>query len=409
VEFRNYDPERDKDALHRLWMGIGWLERGQEEAMDLFIGCGRALVADVDGEAEALAASVPGTICYLDEELPFSALTAVTTSRMLRKRGVAKRLTSLVVAHDAADGALVAGLGMFEQGFYDQIGFGAGGYENWVAFDPAQLKVPTPERLPRRITRDDWIMVHATRLSRMRVHGSCNLIPAEVTRAEMLGAKNGFGFGYCDAPDDELSHCFWCLTKEPESGPYYVRWMAYQTWEQFLELMGLFKGWGDQVRLVRMREPPGIQLQDLLQQPFRRRQVSEKSKFETGIHASAYWQMRMCDLVTCLAHTHLKGGEVRFNLALADPIERFLDDATPWRGIGGYYVVTLGPSSAAEIGVDATLPTLKASVGAFTRMWLGVRSATSLAVTDDLSGPQELLQELDTVLRIPEPKWDWDF
>jgi len=49
-------------------------------------------------------------------------------------------------------------------------------------------------------------------------------------------------------------------------------------------------------------------------------------------------------------------------------------------------------------------------VGAFTRLWLGVRSATSLAVTDDLSGPQELLRELDDVLLcFPDPKWDWDF
>jgi len=82
---------------------------------------------------------------------------------------------------------------------------------------------------------------------------------------------------------------------------------------------------GNQVRLVRMREPPGIQFQDLLDQPFKRRQVSEKAKFETVIRATAYWQMRICDLMGCLARTHLRGGEVRFNLALHDGIERFLE------------------------------------------------------------------------------------
>ena len=72
-------------------------------------------------------------------------------------------------------------------------------------------------------------------------------------------------------------------------------------------------------------------------------------------------------------------------------------------------MVTLGPLSGAVVGVDGALPTLSASVGAFTRMWLGVRPATGLAVTDDLSGPQELLEELDGVLRLPDPKPDWDF
>jgi len=329
LEFRNYDPERDKEALHRLWIGIGWLEKGKEEGMDLFIGCGRTLVAEVNGEAEALVSSMPGTMRYLDEELWLSALTAVTISRMLRKRGVAKRLTSQLIAKDAVEGAMLAGLGMFEQGFYNQLGFGTGGYEHWIALDPAHLRVPSPERLPRRIAKGDWAIAHAARLARMQGHGSCNLIPVEFTRASMLDAKNGFGFGFCDGPDGELTHYFWCSTKEPESGPYNVQWMAYQTWEQFLELMGLLRSFGDQVRLVWMREPPGIQLQDLLDQPFKRRQVSEKAKFETVIRATAYWQMRICDLMGCLARTHLRGGEVRFNLALHDGIERFLDQSAP--------------------------------------------------------------------------------
>ena len=101
--------------------------------------------------------------------------------------------------------------------------------------------------------------------------------------------------------------------------------------------------------------------------------------------------------------------EVRLDLALSDPIECLLDKGAPWRGIGGDYVVTLGPSSNAEPGVDAALPTLTASVGAFTRMRLGVRPATGLAVTDELAGPWQLLTELDCMLRLPEPKQDGTF
>jgi len=409
VELRNYDPKKDKKAVQRIWREIGWLEKGQEEAMDLFIECGRALVADISGEAECLVASVPGTIRYLDEELSFSALTAVTTSRIARRRGLARRLTAQLVAADAADGALVAGLGIFEQGFYDQLGFGSGGYEYWVSFDPSQLKIDYKPRLPRRINSDDWALVHTARLRRRRGHGSCNLDPPEITRAEMLWTKNGFGLGYCDGPGGELTHHFWCQVKDAEHGPYHVQWMTFQTPEQFLELMALIKSLGDQIRLVEMREPQSIQIQDLLERPFWRHQVSEKSRFESDIHTSAYWQVRICDLLGCLAQTHLRGGQVRFNLKLSDPIERFLDNDAPWRGITGDYVVTLGPSSGAERGMDTALPTLEASVDAFTRMWLGVRPASGLAVTDELHGPRELLEELDWLLCLPDPKPGWDF
>ena len=39
----------------------------------------------------------------------------------------------------------------------------------------------------------------------------------------------------------------------------------------------------------------------------------------------------------------------------------------------------------------------------------GVRSATSLSVTDELSGPRELLDELDWAFRLPVPHPDWEF
>ncbi|MBM3135274.1 MAG: hypothetical protein FJZ89_08355, partial [Chloroflexi bacterium] len=191
--------------------------------------------------------------------------------------------------------------------------------------------------------------------------------------------------------------------------PHEVWLMVFQTAEQFRELMALLQSLGDQVRAVGLREPPGIQIQDLLEQPFRQRALTKGSKFESSSRASAYWQVRLLDLPGCLARTHLPGPEVRFNLKLTDPLEPLLDESAPWHGVAGDYVVTLGPSSGAEPGRDAALPTLAASVGAFTRLWLGVRPATSLAVTDDLSGPPALLANLDRVLRLPAPKPDWDF
>lgn len=407
--FREYNPETDREAVLRIWKEVSWIEDSQqEEIADIFIAGCRGFVAQVGGAAECFVNTTPATMRYLDQDLTFSAVAGVTTSRVARKQGLASRLTARAVAADAADGVLVAGLGIFEQGFYNQLGFGSGGYEHWISFDPARLRVAVNPRIPRRVAAADWAAVHASRLARLRGHGGCNLLSPEITRAEMMWAKSGFGLGYYDGPKGELTHHVWCKA-EGEHGPYSVYWMSYQTANQFLELMALLRNLGDQVRLVKMREPPGIQLQDMLQQPFKHRQMTEKSKFEGRMHASAYWQMRMCDLLGCLERTHLRCDELRFNLKLADPIERYLDDDTPWRGVGGDYVVALGSSSGAEPGADDGLPTLAASVGAFTRLWLGVRPATGLAVTDELDGPPELLERLDWALLLPEPKPDWDF
>jgi len=406
--FRNYDPERDRDAVHRIWLETNWLEKGKEERMDVFVGSTKALVAELNGEAETLVLSTPGLIHYLGQDLPAAGITGVTTSRIARKQGFASRLTARSIAVNAAEGAQVVGLGMFDQGFYNQLGFGTGSYDYWTKFDPAHLRVQVKARVPRRLTVEDYDMVHASRLARKRVHGAFSFFPADMTRAEMMWTKNGFGLGYCDGPNGELTHHFWCKA-DGEHGPYRVIWMSYQTTVQLLELMALFKNLGDQVHVISMVEPPGIQLQDLLSKPFRRHHIGEKSKYETGTEAWAWWQARICDLPGCLSHTRLEGESVRFNLKLSDPIEDFLPEDAPWRGVGGEYVVTLGHASSADLGIDPALPTLSASVGAFTRMWLGVLPASGLAMTDDLEGPPSLIEALDRTVRLPQPRPDWDF
>ena len=48
MKLRDYDHEKDRTAVHRIWREIGWIgrEKHEEEALDIFIGCGRALVAE---------------------------------------------------------------------------------------------------------------------------------------------------------------------------------------------------------------------------------------------------------------------------------------------------------------------------------------------------------------------------
>lgn len=409
MHYRTYDPQKDLEAVHRIWMETGWLEKGKEEIMDTVVSAGRAIVADLNGEPECLILTAWGTTRYVDQDLTMSAVTGVTTSRIARKQGLASRLTAQAIAIDAAEGAHIAMLGMFEQGYYNQLGFGTHAYEHVVIFDPAEINVQRRARVPRRLKLEDAEAVHAARLARPRFHGSCNLLSSALTRVDMMWTENGFGLGYNDGADGALSHFFWGGTKSAERGPYNIHFMVWHTADQFLELMALIKSLGDQVLAVKMHEPPRIQIQDILLQPFKQRALTQNSPYASIMRAAAWSQTRICDLPGCLERTHLRGSRVRFNLRLSDPITAYLDETQPWRGAGGDYVVTLGPSSGAERGVDPALPSLTASVNAFTRLWLGIRPASGLAVTDDISGPPALLEELDWALRLPDFHPDWEF
>jgi len=411
VVIRNYEPDRDKEAVRRIWREVGWIskEKREEEAFAVFLDSTRVVVAELNGAAESAAMTVPGSLRYQEEELAFAGIAGVTTSHIARKQGLAAKLTAHSVARSAADGAQVVGLGMFEQGYYNKLGFGSGSYVHTFAFDPATLTVTGKARVPRRLTSADWEAVHASRLGRWRRHGSCNLFSGGMTRADMLWPENGFGFGYYDGPNGALTHHVWLQAKKMGHGPYRIAWLAYQTASQFLELLSFIKSLGDQVHSIVLDEPPGIQIQDFIRQPFKQHQISKRGDFPAQRMATAYWQARICDVAGCVQKTRLPGESVRFNLRLSDPIVPFLDEKAPWRGVSGDYIITFGPESRAVAGQSDALPTLTASVGAFTRLWLGVRPATGLAISDALAGPDDLLARLDSVLCLPIPQYDWDF
>lgn len=407
---RDYNPEQDREAAHRIWQEVGWIEDNdkQKKAVDVHLSGARALVAEINGAAECLVAAMPGQIRHLDATLPMSAVTGVTTSLIARKKGLAKRLTATLIAQEAAAGAAVSGLGIFEQGFYNQLGFGSLGYVHLLSFDPAQLNIKQKFRVPLRLGEADSARIHAALHQRMPAHGAVCIDPLEFVQAEMGWYENPVILGYADGPDEAITHCI-VGNMKGEHGPLRVDLMIYQTWEQYLELLALIKSMGDQIRLVRVVEPATIQFQDFLKQPFRFQQLTDKSEYANRSRASAFMQVRINDVSACMAATHLPGSDtVRFNLKLADPIKKHLDGGA-WQGAGGEYVITLGHESAAATGQDASLPTLEASVGAFTRLWMGVRPASGLAVSDKLSGPPELLAALDRVVRLPQPHVEWLF
>ncbi len=388
---------------------MGWIEKDQEKIMDTFLeGC-QVLVADLGGSAEALAASSQGSIVHRETDLSLCAVCAVTTGYAGRRQGLASRLTAELVSIGAADGAEVAGLGMFDQGYYDKLGFGSGPYESWLGFDPATLQIDIKPPPPIRLSPDDHEMVHRARLERKRVHGNATLFSEKLTKADMEWSKKGFGLGYMDSDGENLTHHFWCGYVSGENGPYTVNWMCYRDYFELLELLALIRNLGDQVSLVRLSEPSAIQLQDLLKTPFRQMRRTRNSKFETSHKAYAYWQMRICDMEACMGKTHLPSPDISFNLKVTDPIEKYLDTTERWRGVAGDHTITLGAESKAGRGCTSGLPVLEASVGAFTRMWFGVRPTSGLAVTDEIAGSASLLADLDNVIRVPVPSNDWEY
>ncbi len=409
MSFRDYDPQRDLKAVQRIWKECGWVKNEEEAAaIEDFLTGGDTLVATIEGEAECCVHSTIGDIRYQDETLNFGGVSSVTTSHIARKSGFARKLTARILAIQAEQGMDVSGLGMFDQGFYDKVGFGTGSYENWIKFDPSALNVNYPFRPPQRLTREDFAEVHHAMMSRHKSHGNVCLHSVQQIKAELASTENSYGLGYYDGPDNTLSHFIWGEMKG-EHGPYTITWRAYQTTDQLLELLTLIKSLGDQVHQIGTLEFGEIQFQDLLVQPFRTKRITKSGPFEQSLSAIAYWQLRILNLNACLAKTHLNTPPVKFNLQLSDPVAEHLDQGSNWKGVAGDYVIEFGSESSATSGAQKSLPTLKTTVNAFTRLWFGVRPASSLAITDQLSGDAELITALDNSLRLPRPHLGWDF
>ncbi|MBL4681460.1 MAG: GNAT family N-acetyltransferase [Pseudomonadales bacterium] len=407
--FREFVEEKDIKAVKQIWLECGWIKDIETDGIyvkDYFQASEDALVALINDEAECAVKSTKGIMQYLDERFDMAAITGVTTSRISRKLGFARELTAELVARQANAGYPLSSLGMFEQGFYDQLGFGTGCYEHWIKFDPATLTVPNPTRPPVRLGIKDSQAMHTAMCARTANHGSVNLLSPLFYETEMKMTENGFGLGFFE--EGKLSHFIWGKS-EGENGPLVVTFIAYKNKTQFLELLSLLKAQADQINQVCILEPGHIQLQDLLKQPFRSRGMTAKGQFSHESRAAAYWQIRILDLYACLAKTHLNGPSLNFNLTLSDPIESSLPEDSLWRGIAGDYAITLGTMSSAEPVHQTDLPTLKASVNEFTRMWLGVRSASELAISTSLSAEPGLLKRLDETLRLPKPFLGWDY
>lgn len=406
MDIRPFDLKEDIRAVERIWYECGWVENETQAGfVKDFLSTGSCIVGCLDGTAECQVHTVPGTMNHLDQPLKLCAVTAVTTSRVARKQGFARVMTAQQLAAGAADGAEVAALGMFDQGFYDQVGFGTGAYEHMIRFDPATLQVDVPFRVPSRLTNEHWADVHGAMAGRMKHHGAVVLDPPILMKGELGWHDNGFGLGYYDG--GTLSHFFWGDAKD-EHGPYEISFMAYRSIDELLELLSLIRSMGDQVSSFVMQEPAHLQLQTLLKQPFRNRRNTFRSTFENIHRTAAWWQVRLLDVGACLGRFSWPGQAFEFNLMLSDPVADFLPD-DGWQGVGGEYVVRIGERSGAQAGARTGLPTLTASINTFSRLFFGIASATQQLVAADFDAPEPLVQKLDAAFCLPRVTTSWDF
>ncbi len=405
MKYRKYDHEKDKEAVFRIWNEVGWCSEEDSYWFKSFIPQSRALVAEVNGEAECLVLSDFGDYLYDSAHLKFSAITGVTTSLIARKQKLALKLTAMKIAEDALDGADLTGLGFFEQGFYNLLGYGNGSYEHFFTFVPSSLNVKRTIPVPQRLDLENAKEIYKVRAKRHRVHGSV-VLPEHCSTGDLQEREGYQGYGFRDKKG-ELSHLIWLFGKGKEHGPFYVRFI-YQNYEQFLDLLALIKSFGEQIYAVKIIEPAGIQFQDFLDRPFILRGLSEKGNYENVMRATCWWQMRILNLENCLAKMKTEK-KVKFNLRLNDPISKYLDDKSKWKGISGDYIISLGTKSSAKKGFDKSLMTMEAGVGAFSRLWSGGLKATELSISDELKAPKKLLARLDKAIQLPKPHYDWDF
>lgn len=89
MNYRVYNPEKDKEAAHRMGLEAGWIEKDNTKPMDILIEPLRTIVVDVNCEPECLVVSMLGDIDYIGERLIFSCIAAVTTSLVARRQKLA--------------------------------------------------------------------------------------------------------------------------------------------------------------------------------------------------------------------------------------------------------------------------------------------------------------------------------
>ena len=178
-------------------------------------------------------------------------------------------------------------------------------------------------------------------------------------------SEDAFGLGF--DTNGKLSHFIWVTTKEAH-GPYRVEWLGLRKRRTVIRAVGVAQVLSDQLYSVKMMEPPEIQLQSLLQRPFRTQAINEEGKHAAAQETYAWYQLRILDVPACVSAVQWLGEPLRFQLCLEDPLQALLQSHQGWQGVPRDYVVELGQTSSATSGEESNLPVLNCSVNALSRL-----------------------------------------
>lgn len=409
MHIRKLELESDLDSMVRIWQEVGWISREEKEAVKTLFQAGDGYAADLEDKLEATLLSLPADMKYGEDLLALQALSGLVVSPRARRQGLAGRLMTQVLEEAVRSGQALSALVMFEQGFYDGLGFGLGGYRNIFTFDPDLLDVEMEAGIPERLTAGDWGPIHRALEERCRAHCGLNITSADFIKAEMEWDKGeGYGLGFRDG-EGKISHFVWLWRRGDAHGPLMVKFLAWQTQDQLLELLSLISSLGDQIHAVQMSEPHSLRLRDFITYPHKQERITAESKYSYKSRVEAPWQLKILDLERCVNALSLEGIELEFNLELDDPLLEHVDSDSP-AVITGDYSLKLGVQSDLKQGEVQGLPTLSASIDAFTRLWLGAASPLELSASSMFSAPPGLLEELEQAFRrLPEPNLELYF
>ncbi len=397
-----------KDCV-KIWQDIGWLKSNQEKLAEISFSADDALVCEQNDTALAFGLANYGSYYHNNHKakLPFCAISAITVALHGRKHGFAGILTAELLARAAEKGKTFAGLGMFEQGFYDRFGFSNYPYTNTVKFRPSDLLVKGNfNSVPVRLTPEEYTRIHANRIHRYHPHGSIDL-PERSSQEQLAINKQTFIMGFQNLKG-ELTHHYAVRSIPGEHGPMRIIWAAFKNDSQFKDILLSLKTFSDQVDIIFMPEPVGIQFQSLLKKPIAEsRRSNQNNSIRTGVNTIAWLQGRILNLHSCI-NTMKCNSKINFNLKLTDPIEKYLDSSFTWRGCAGEYTINLSEQSSVQDGFTNNLPLMECSINTFSKLWSGSSKASKLPYTDSINAPEQLLADLDEVINLPLPSYDWE-
>jgi len=411
VEYRAMRLPYDIEGMLPLWRDAGWDQDGENaegEARRHLTDATSYVAVDSAGICSA-AVAMEGTFQCLDTALPLSAVTAVLTASYARKKGHAARLLARLLAAERERGAVVAALGVFDQGYYNRTGFGNAARDNVIVINPAALRTPAAARdalndpdvriVPLSLRDSDAL--YAADLRRYKHHGSCTITKAGYIAGalERIGKKMlGLGIMYKGAL---VAHF---VAQRVSEDKLDILWLIADTLPHYIQLFELIHRLSDQLEQVKMIVPPDIEIYDLIHRPLQSGVIFHGHSFDDLY----FWQLRILDLPRAIASISLpRAHPVRFALTIHDPIARYL--ATEWQGLAGEYTVTLGEHSECRIGAEHALPRLEATINAFSRFWVGAASLRALSISDHFRADARLIDELTRAYVPPPPIRDCDF